>query len=48
MTRLFEDVQSDISKKMLLFQLKEIDGFYLLQPQTCFYLFKGPVTRGED
>lgn len=29
------------SKKTLLLQLQEIDGFHLLQDQTCFYLLRG-------
>lgn len=38
------DVQGDVFQKTLLRQLEEIDRFYLLQDQSCFYLFKGPVT----
>lgn len=38
------DVQRDVFKKTPLQQLEEIDRFYLLQDQSCFYLFKGPVT----
>lgn len=38
------DVQRDVFRKTLLKELEEIDRFYLLQDQSCFYLFKGPVT----